>query len=126
ELATIFERALDALIAERMRKKFGATSKPRVVSRARKEALGRRHVPAAVRRAVAERDGYRCTYVDEAGNRCKERRRLEFDHVLPKAKGGGETVDNLRLRCRPHNHGRAVHELGALHMQRAIATRRAA
>lgn len=128
ELAAIVERALDALIAERMKKKFGATSRRRLVPRtSTREATGdQRHVPAAVRRVVSQRDGYRCTYVDEANNRCEERRRLEFDHVVQKARGGGETVDNLRLRCRPHNQGRAVHELGAAHVEHAIATRRAA
>src|SRR5919198_999682 len=36
-----------------------------------------RHIPAAVRRAVAARDAYRCTYVDASGTRCAETRRLE-------------------------------------------------
>jgi 5-methylcytosine-specific restriction endonuclease McrA len=128
DLAAIVERALDALIAERLKKKFAVTPRRRLVPRVSgKAATGdHRHVPAEVRRVVSERDEYRCTYVDESGHRCSERRRLEFDHVLQKASGGRETVDNLRLRCRPHNHGRAVYELGAEHVDRAIATRRAA
>jgi 5-methylcytosine-specific restriction endonuclease McrA len=128
DLAAILERALDALIAERMKKKFAVTPRRRLVPRAATKAATRdaRYVPSEVRRVVSERDEYRCTYVDEAGHRCIERRRLEFDHVLQKARGGDETVDNLRLRCRPHNHGRAVSELGAERVDRAIATRRAA
>jgi 5-methylcytosine-specific restriction endonuclease McrA len=128
DLAAIVERALDALIAERMKMKFAVTPRRRLVPRVSKKAVtaDQRHVPAEVRRVVSDRDEYRCTYVDEGGNRCAERRRLEFDHVLQKARGGRETVDNLRLRCRPHNQGRAVHELGAEHVERAIATRRAA
>src|SRR6185503_11306750 len=62
-----------------------------------------RHIPAAVRRAVFERDGGRCHYRDDAGRRCPERHRLEYHHVHPFAMGGGHTADNVRLICRTHN-----------------------
>ena len=63
----------------------------------------RRGVPAAVRRAVRERDGARCTYVDERGQRCHETALLELHHEVPFARGGPATAANLRLRCRAHN-----------------------
>lgn len=62
-----------------------------------------RHIPAAVRRAVATRDGERCSYVDASGRRCSETHRLEFHHVTPFARGGLDTSSNLTLRCRAHN-----------------------
>jgi hypothetical protein len=62
-----------------------------------------RYIPAAVRRAVWERDCGRCTYVDVTGQRCRERACLEFDHIDPYARGGPPAVSNLRLACRSHN-----------------------
>jgi hypothetical protein len=41
--------------------------------------------------------------VNESGRRCPERKFLEFDHIDAVARGGRSTVDNIRLRCRPHN-----------------------
>jgi 5-methylcytosine-specific restriction endonuclease McrA len=76
-----------------------ATTRPR---RAR-ETRSTRHVPASVRRAVWRRDGGRCTFVGDSGHRCESRDRLELDHVVPVARGGESTVDNLRLLCRAHN-----------------------
>jgi len=63
-----------------------------------------RRIPNAVRRAVAERDGYRCAYVDpETGRRCCETRFLEFQHVEAFSRGGVHSVENLKLFCRGHN-----------------------
>ncbi len=75
-----------------------AASRPRGA-----DAPRRRGIPAAVRRAVRERDGARCTYVDERGQRCRETALLELHHNVPFARGGAATADNLRLRCRAHN-----------------------
>ena len=62
-----------------------------------------RTIPAHVRRAVAERDGGRCTWVGDNGKRCDEHSRLEFDHVVPVARVSESTVDGVWLRCRAHN-----------------------
>jgi hypothetical protein len=62
-----------------------------------------RHIPAAVRRAVHERDGGRCRFVDERGRRCPERDRLEFHHRHPFGLGGDHSVANVELMCRAHN-----------------------
>jgi 5-methylcytosine-specific restriction endonuclease McrA len=62
-----------------------------------------RHVPAKVRRIVAERDGRRCSYVDSTGRRCSETHQLEFHHVNPFALGGEHAAANLTLRCAAHN-----------------------
>src|SRR6188768_1144821 len=63
----------------------------------------RRRCPAAVARAVFLRDGRQCSYVSPEGRRCSSRRCLELDHVNPRAVGGENTIENLRLRCRAHN-----------------------
>ena len=65
--------------------------------------MSQRHIPDAVKRAVWERDGGRCTFVSEAGHRCPARELIEFDHIDEVARGGEATVDNIRLRCRAHN-----------------------
>jgi 5-methylcytosine-specific restriction endonuclease McrA len=72
--------------------------------RAAGEALRRtRHIPAAVRRAVYERDGGRCRFVDERGRRCTAREGLEFHHRHPFGYGGGHAADGLSLLCHTHN-----------------------
>jgi hypothetical protein len=71
-----------------------------------------RYLPAAVRRAVFERDGNRCAYVDERGERCREISRLEFHHHEAFAHGGPATLDNLSLYCAAHNALAAEQDFG--------------
>jgi hypothetical protein len=99
DLATLFGRALDALIAQETKRRLGA-------GRPRKRAPladGSRHIPVDVARQVWERDGGRCTFVDEVGRRCTARRFVTFEHLVPFAFGGLPTVENLCLRCKAHN-----------------------
>jgi hypothetical protein len=72
-----------------------------------------RHIPAAVRRAVAKRDEERCSYVDAEGRRCAETHCLEFHHLVPFAHGGEHLPSNLTLRCRAHNTLAAEADFGA-------------
>jgi 5-methylcytosine-specific restriction endonuclease McrA len=99
DVAVIIERALEALVIRLEKQKFAKCDRPRPQ---RGPAKGR-HIPAAVRRAVHERDGGQCTFVSENGKRCESRTRLEYDHVEPAARGGHATVSGIRLRCRAHN-----------------------
>jgi 5-methylcytosine-specific restriction endonuclease McrA len=62
-----------------------------------------RHIPAAVRRAVYERDGGRCRYVDAQGRRCTAREGLEFHHRHPFGFGGEHSVEGISLQCQAHN-----------------------
>jgi len=71
-----------------------------------------RHVPAAVRRAVCERDGHRCAYIDARGVRCRETSRLELHHREPFARGGPSTAENLSLHCAAHNALAAEQDFG--------------
>ena len=56
--------------------------------------------------------------MSESGRRCEARKRLECDHIVPVAKGGRTTLENLRLVCRSHNQHLAERELGADFMER--------
>ncbi len=62
-----------------------------------------RAIPRPIRRQVFERDGTRCSFVAENGERCGCRTRLELDHIEPWAVGGPSDPANLRVLCRAHN-----------------------
>jgi hypothetical protein len=123
DVAEVLDRALDALISRLERRRFGAGARARANrkgpgSRPRAAMVGKRCIPAQVRRAVWERDEGQCTFVSGDGRRCKARRFLEFDHVVPVARGGTGTVEGLRLRCRAHNQHEADRAFGAEFMRR--------
>ena len=107
--AVIFDRALTVLLQDLERRKLAKVERPRPV---KPPPTRSRHVPAAVRREVWERDGGRCAFVGTDG-RCRERGLLEFHHVIPFAEGGETTAANLQLRCRPHNAHEASEYCGA-------------
>ncbi len=114
DVALVLERALDALIEQCEKRKFAVTPHPQAP---RRPGVGKRHVPANVKRAVWERDGGRCTFVGSAGNRCATRSFLELDHIDPVARGGLATAERMRLRCRAHNQYEAERVLGARFME---------
>jgi hypothetical protein len=92
----------------------GAVSAPSTPSTPARH--GDRHVPASVRRAVFDRDGERCSYRDNRGERCRETFGLEVHHRHAHALGGPATLDNLELRCRPHNALAAEQDFGREYM----------
>jgi len=121
DVSQVLDRALDALITQLEKRKFGGVGgrQPRRLRIASSLATaGSRYVPAHVRRAVWERDQGQCTFVSARGTRCKARRCLEFDHVDPVARGGQARVNNMRLRCRAHNQYEAERAFGAGFMVR--------
>jgi hypothetical protein len=99
DVGEVLKRALITLVQKLEKQKFAKTERPR----AQRGPTRGRHIPAAVRRAVRERDRGQCTFVSEKGKRCESRTRLEFDHVEAFARGGQATVSGIRLRCRAHN-----------------------
>jgi 5-methylcytosine-specific restriction endonuclease McrA len=109
--AAIVARALTLLLQRVEKRKLAATSpagrarpiRSRTDARHRPSAPDSRHIHAAVRRAVWERDGGQCAFVSKSGHRCIERTFLELHHRHPYALGGPSAVDNLALRCRRHN-----------------------
>lgn len=99
DVGEVVDRALTALIAELEKKKFAATERPHPSAPVR---LDSRTIPARVRRTVVARDRGGCAFVGSAA-RCEARTFLEFHHVVPYARGGEATVENIQLRCRAHN-----------------------
>ena len=78
-----------------------------------------RYIPAAIRRAVFERDQGRCTYASASGERCRETALLELHHSLAFARGGEHRLDNVTLRCRAHNTLAAEQDFGSDFVGRA-------
>ena len=99
DVDAVLRRGLELLVADLEKRKYAATDKPRVG----KPSSNPRYIPARVKRAVRERDQDQCAFVGDDGRRCECRRGLEFDHVLPVARGGEPTVANVRQLCRTHN-----------------------
>jgi hypothetical protein len=124
DIAEVLKRALDALVGKLERRKFTKSAR----SRPQGGGAKGRYIPTAVRSAVWERDGGRCTFESESGKRCEARTRLEYDHVTEVARGGQTSVANLRLRCRGHNQHTAEQTFGAEFMRgkREEARRRTA
>jgi hypothetical protein len=117
EITLVLKGALKLAKAQLEKRKIAATDRP---GRSRGCTSARR-VPAAVKRAVWERDGGRCTFVSEGGRRCEERARLEYDHAEPVARGGQATAENVRLLCRSHNRYAAERAFGIEFMERKRA-----
>jgi hypothetical protein len=111
DMAVVLKRLVREGIKSLERRKIGATDHPRRVHR--RSAADGRYIAADVRRAVWKRDGGRCTFVSETGQRCPATRKLEFDHVDPYARDGASTVGNVRLLCRAHNQFEAERTYGA-------------
>jgi 5-methylcytosine-specific restriction endonuclease McrA len=120
DLAVIVERAVDLLVAKLEKERLGKTSRAQATPR-RPHRPG--YVPRAVRREVFARDGERCTFCDAHGKRCTATTLLELDHVVPRARGGPDTLENLRARCRAHNRLHAEKTFGRAHVERAIHQR---
>ncbi|MEZ4222363.1 MAG: hypothetical protein R3B13_15605 [Polyangiaceae bacterium] len=118
-LETVFERALDLLIAERESKCWGKTDKPR-------RSAGAKHGEPTrqSKREVYERDAGQCTYVSPAGVHCTARAFLNFDHIKERANGGGGAADNGQLLCAAHNQMRARQTFGDAFVDHKIARRR--
>jgi hypothetical protein len=146
DFAPILARALDLLIDDLLRSRFGAAARHKRTpasraSRAKpvtppptaKQADAPEPSPPGpstsrigrpARRAVLERDGLGCSWVDAHSVRCGSQAWLEVDHRQPAGKGGSSEPDNLRLLCRAHNRLAAEHAYGREHIERMTSTRR--
>jgi 5-methylcytosine-specific restriction endonuclease McrA len=116
--AEVIEACVDLMRARRDQRK-GLVSKPRSSTRPCKTDA----VPAHVRRMAWLRAGGRCEWVLESGERCGCQTRLELDHVVPRARGGPSTVDNVRVLCRSHNELAARLAFGDAWMDRCTRRR---
>ena len=109
DMDAVLDRLARLGVDQLEKQKFATTDHPRP---ARSGASDSRRIPAEVRRAVYARDGGQCSFIDARGRRCPSRHQLEFDHVVPVARGGKSTVDNVRMLCRAHNHLAAIDVFG--------------
>jgi len=122
DLATIFEKALDVLIDHVKKERFAQGRKARQAPTEDTDASCSRHIPDAIKRAVFERDGGRCTFADERGRRCAETGALEFDHRDGFARTHLHRADRIYLLCRAHNQHAAEQMYGRAFMERARAS----
>ena len=111
-MCVIVERALDLLLAKLEKQRFAKAKR----QGPRRPSTRGGDVPRAVRREVFERDGERCTFVDESGRRCESRTWLELDHRIPRARGGPDDAANLSVVCRAHNRLAAERQFGRAYM----------
>jgi hypothetical protein len=61
----------------------------------------RQPIPDDVKQFVWQRDGGRCVI-------CGKQELLEYDHIIPVAKGGGNTARNLQLLCEACNRSKGA------------------
>jgi hypothetical protein len=114
DTGAIFARALDGMVAKLRKRKFAETDKPRASAKTDPDS---RHIPADVKRDVAERDGRACTFVSDDGRRCAAGDWLEYHHEDPHGRGGPSTVENIRLLCATHNALLAERDYGREHIE---------
>ena len=65
------------------------------------EIRARTRIPESVRIEVWRRDGGKCAI-------CGSRESLEYDHIIPVSKGGGNTARNIELLCEKHNRSKGA------------------
>jgi hypothetical protein len=124
DLAAVIGRALDLLVSDLKKRRFGA----KYARKCSNTSATNPHTAIthrATRRAVCERDGFQCTWRGPDGTRCASRAWLEQDHQIPLALGGPTSVQNLRLLCKAHNQRAAELVFGRRHIERAIIKARA-
>ena len=124
DLAAIVDRAVTEKLARLESRRFATTTAPRQSLATTDTTPTTRHVPAAVRRVVRQRDGGQCRFVDEQGRRCSERYRLELHHRRPFGMGGDHGPSNVSLLCAAHNRLLAEYDYGRVISRRSSQKRR--
>jgi len=127
-LGTLLEEALDAYLdrhSPRKKKQRREKREAKKESKKNEQQPGNhknnkrsRHIPQAVQDEVYAKDNGRCTYVGPDGVRCNSTWNLEIDHIIPYARGGDHSIENLRLLCAKHNQLAAEKTYGREYMER--------
>jgi len=113
DLARVIDEAVTEKLARLEARKFGRTKRPRTSLDDTSTEPSSRHVPAAVRRTVHQRDGCQCAYRDDQGRRCSATVWLEYHHRRPYGYGGNHAVANVALLCKAHNEAMATLDFGS-------------
>lgn len=71
-------------------------------------AASREPIPAGLRFAVLRRDGFRCAY---CGRGESDGVKLHIDHLVPVARAGPTTLENLVTACQDCNLGKSASDL---------------
>ncbi len=68
-----------------------------------------RFIPQWIRIEVAKRSKGQCEYHSPlSGKRCESRYRVQYDHIVPIARGGIGTLENIQHLCGLHNRTKGV------------------
>jgi hypothetical protein len=127
DLSMIIEQAVTEKLERLESKRYAKTKAPRKSLDETDTSPSSRHIPAAVKRAVYERDNGQCRFVDGSGRRCTERNRLEFHHHhRPYGRGGDHSLENIQLACSTHNAYLAESDYGKETMGRHRKNKRSA
>ncbi|HUO05248.1 MAG TPA: HNH endonuclease signature motif containing protein [Candidatus Binataceae bacterium] len=107
EPETLRDKASDVMLIKHfvLRKERGYEKVRREVealeNMERLEGVSREPIPESVRLFVWQRDQGQCV-------KCGSRERLEFDHIIPIASGGGNTERNVQLLCERCNRSKGA------------------
>ena len=114
DLGDVIDEAVTLLLGKLEARRFGKTQTPRKALADTDTSAPSRHIPAAVKREVYERDGGQCAFVDERGRRCSctDPGKIEYHHLEPYAMGGDHRPECIALRCRTHNQHQAELDFG--------------
>lgn len=130
-LEEVFGRALDALLDQidpdrrQKRRSFSASTDALRADDRPPRMPKLRRIPRRLKDEVWHRDHGSCAFVSSNGRRCLERGGLEYDHILPWAKGGrSDDASNIRLLCRAHNQLEARRIFGDELIQAALLKQR--
>lgn len=69
----------------------------------------RKKIPFGIRKQVYERDLYTCALCGKAGQGASHLEKIkgfEIDHIIPNAKGGQSSMENLQVLCRNCNNSK--------------------
>ncbi len=119
---------LDKLDPLRKKQKVVISSKPdrslfaREVTSAKQSTLRpSRFIPQWIRIEVAKRSKGQCEYHSPlSGKRCESRYRVQYDHIIPIARGGVGTLENIQHLCGLHNRTKGV-QMGPAYFGTSIA-----
>lgn len=91
------EAEVKALILDKLQQKQKKVQRAIArISQDESAVTNRQPIPDEIKLFVWQRDGGRCV-------KCGIRENLEFDHIIPIAKGGSNTARNLQLLCEKCN-----------------------